>query len=170
MADYPAPVPAPASETRQPPATGALVAYILFGIAALVGFAGHGFLSLVGIVGVIVAYVSRGDLRGTWAESHLTWLIRTFWWSLLWNVIGGVVVAYVSRTDQRGTWAESHLGWLIRTFWWSLVWTCIGWLVFFTFIGIPIAWVIWVATAIWVIYRGVRGFLLFNDRRPIPAM
>ena len=133
MADYPAPVQAPTTESRQPPATGALVAYILFGIAALVGFAGHGFLSLVGIVGVIVAYVSRGDLRGTWAESHLTWLIRTFWWSLLWDAIG-VLLLMVTL-----------------------------------FLAYPIAWVIWVATAIWVIYRVVRGFLLFNDRKPIPA-
>jgi len=38
------------------------------------------------------------------------------------------------------------------------------------FLAYPIAWVIWVATAIWVIYRVVRGFLLFNDRKPIPAM
>jgi uncharacterized membrane protein len=135
MADYPAPASTGSTtESRQPPATGALVAYILFGIAALAGFAGHGFLSLVGIVGAVVAYVSRGDLRGTWAESHLTWLIRTFWWSLLWNVLGGLVV----------------LGTL--------------------FLGYPIAWVIWVVTAIWVIYRVVRGFLLFNDRRPIPAL
>jgi uncharacterized membrane protein len=135
MADYPAPASTNSrTESRQPPATGALVAYILFGIAALVGFAGHGFLSVVGIVGVILAYVSRGDSRGTWVESHLTWLIRTFWWSLLWNVLGGLVV----------------LGTL--------------------FLGYPIAWVIWVATAIWVIYRVIRGFLLFNDRRPIPSV
>lgn len=135
MADYPAAASTSSTtESRQPPAIGALVAYILFGIAALVGFAGHGFLSLVGIVGVIVAYVSRGDLRGTWAESHLTWLIRTFWWSLLWDVLGGLVL----------------LGTL--------------------FLGYPIAWVIWVATAIWVVYRVVRGFLLFNDRRSIPAL
>ena len=135
MADYPAPASTNSTtESRQPPATGALVAYILFGIAALVGFAGHGFLSVVGIVGVILAYVSRGDSRGTWVESHLTWLIRTFWWSLLWNVLGGLVV----------------LGTL--------------------YLGYPIAWVIWVATAIWVIYRVIRGFLLFNDRRPIPSV
>ena len=135
MADYPAPASTNSTtESRQPPATGALVAYILFGIAALVGFAGHGFLSVVGIVGVILAYVSRGDSRGTRVESHLTWLIRTFWWSLLWNVLGGLVV----------------LGTL--------------------FLGYPIAWVIWVATAIWVIYRVIRGFLLFNDRRPIPSV
>lgn len=134
MADYPAPVSTSTTESRQPPATGALVAYILFGIAALVGFAGHGFLSLVGIVGVIIAYVTRGDLRGTWAESHLTWLIRTFWWSLLWNVVGGLL--------------------LLLTL----------------FLAYPIAWAIWVATAIWVVYRVIRGFILFNDRRPIPAV
>ena len=133
MADYPAPVQTATTESRQPPATGALVAYILFGIAALVGFAGHGFLSLVGIIGVIVAYVSRGDLRGTWAESHLTWLIRTFWWSLLWDAIGLLLLMVT------------------------------------LFLAYPIAWVIWVATAIWVIYRVVRGFMLFNDRKPIPA-
>jgi uncharacterized membrane protein len=132
MPDYPAPAPTTSTtESRQPPATGALVAYILFALAALVGFTGHGFWFPFGIIGVIVAYVSRADMRGTWAESHLTWLIRTFWW--------------------------------------SLVWTCIGWLLFVTIIGIPVAWAIWVATAVWVIYRVVRGFLLFNDRRPIPA-
>lgn len=133
MADYPAPVTTTTTESGQPPATGALVAYVFFGIAALVGFAGHGFLSLVGIVGVIIAYVSRGDLRATWAESHLTWLIRTFWWSLLWDAIG-VLLLMVTL-----------------------------------FLAYPIAWAIWVATAIWVIYRVVRGFLLFNDRKPIPA-
>lgn len=134
MAEYPAPATTSTTESRQPPATGTLVAYILFGIAALVGFAGHGFLSLVGIVGVIIAYVSRGDSRGTWAESHLTWLIRTFWWSLLWDAIGVLLVMFT------------------------------------LFIAYPIAWVIWVATAIWVIYRVVRGFLLFTERRPIPAV
>src|SRR5205807_10349531 len=47
---------------------------------------------LVGIIAVIVAYVKRSDARGTWTESHLTWLIRTFWWSLLWGLIGGLVL------------------------------------------------------------------------------
>jgi uncharacterized membrane protein len=136
MADYQA-VPtgsSPQDSSRQPPATGALVAYILFGVAGLVGFAGHGFLSVVSIVAVILAYVSRGDLRGTWAESHLTWLIRTFWWSLLWNVVGGLVAILT------------------------------------LFLAYPVAWAIWVATAIWVIYRVIRGFILFNDRRPIEGV
>ena len=36
--------------------------------------------------------MKRGDARGTWMESHFTWLIRTFWWSLLWGLIGGLVL------------------------------------------------------------------------------
>jgi uncharacterized membrane protein len=42
-------------------------------------------------VGVIIDYVKRDDARGTWLESHFRWQIRTFWWSLLWAVIGGIL-------------------------------------------------------------------------------
>lgn len=44
------------------------------------------------IVGVVIDYVKREDARGTWLESHFRWQIRTFWWSLLWAVIGGVLL------------------------------------------------------------------------------
>jgi uncharacterized membrane protein len=36
--------------------------------------------------------VKRDEARGTWLESHLTWLIGTFWWSTLWAVIGWLVL------------------------------------------------------------------------------
>ena len=36
------------------------------------------------IIAVILNYVKRGDVRGTWLESHFRWQIRTFWWGLLW--------------------------------------------------------------------------------------
>ena len=49
-------------------------------------------MGLVGIAGLIVAYVKRDDARGTWVASHLTWLIRTFWFSFLWGIVGGIVL------------------------------------------------------------------------------
>jgi uncharacterized membrane protein len=64
----------------------------------VIGVASHGFplfaplLGLVGIVAIIIAYVKRGDAAGTWVASHFTWLIRTFWWSLLWALLGGLVM------------------------------------------------------------------------------
>ena len=40
------------------------------------------------IIGVILNYIKREDVRGTWLESHFRWQIRTFWYSVLWTVIG----------------------------------------------------------------------------------
>jgi uncharacterized membrane protein len=99
MADYEA-VPTGSSTadlSRQPPVTATLVVYLLFGFAAIAGIVGHGMLvgapllTLVGVIAVIVAYITRSDAQRTWAASHLTWLIGTFWWSLLWNCIGWVL-------------------------------------------------------------------------------
>ena len=80
MADYQA-VPTGSStpdSSRQPPVTATLVVYALFALAAVAGIIGHGMLvgapllTIIGIVAVIVAYVKRGDARGTWVESHLS--------------------------------------------------------------------------------------------------
>jgi len=47
------------------------------------------------IAAVIVNYIKRDDVRGTWLESHFRWQIRTFWFSLLWSVIG-LALAFVA--------------------------------------------------------------------------
>ena len=39
------------------------------------------------IVAVIVNYVKRDDVRGTWLDSHFSWQLRTFWWAALWIVV-----------------------------------------------------------------------------------
>src|SRR5690606_24204752 len=41
---------------------------------------------------VVLNYIKRGDARGTWAESHYRWQIRTFWYALLWAVIATVCI------------------------------------------------------------------------------
>jgi uncharacterized membrane protein len=93
MADYPP----PAGTAEQPLITATLIVYALFGFAAISGVVSSGLVvfaplvAIAGIVGVIVAYVKRDEARGTWVESHIDWLIATFWWSLLWSVIVGVV-------------------------------------------------------------------------------
>jgi uncharacterized membrane protein len=40
------------------------------------------------IAGVIINYLRLSDVRGTWLESHFVWQIRTFWFQLLWGLIG----------------------------------------------------------------------------------
>src|SRR6267143_5261420 len=43
------------------------------------------------IVAVVINYVKRDEVAGTWLESHFRWQIRTFWFGLLWGVIGGIL-------------------------------------------------------------------------------
>lgn len=96
MAEFPAPQ--SASGGSNVPVTAGVLAYALFAIAAIVAIASHGLplmgplVGVLGIVGIIVCYVKRDDAAGTWVASHLTWLIRTFWWSTLWAVIGWIVL------------------------------------------------------------------------------
>ncbi|MHB0925523.1 MAG: DUF4870 family protein [Gallionellaceae bacterium] len=60
------------------------VVYILY---ALSYFAG-----ITAIIGIIINYVKKEEVAGTWLESHFRWQIRTFWFGLLWAVIGAATV------------------------------------------------------------------------------
>jgi uncharacterized membrane protein len=140
MADFPAPNAGAAA--NDPPISAGLLAYALFGAAAVIALFSSGFpaiaplMGIVGIAGLIVAYVKRDDAQGSWVASHLRWLIRTFWYSFLWGIIGGIVLLVLGLV----------------------------------LIGIPIAFLIWAVASIWVIYRVIRGYLLFKDSKPIPGM
>jgi uncharacterized membrane protein len=61
--------------------TTALVAYVLHLLGAIAG--------LPSIIGLILNYMSRGSYsRWDVASTHHSWMIRSFWWALLWVVIG----------------------------------------------------------------------------------
>jgi uncharacterized membrane protein len=47
------------------------------------------------IIAVILNYVKRSEVRGTWLDSHFSWQIRTFWYALLWLAVGGVLFVTV---------------------------------------------------------------------------
>lgn len=40
------------------------------------------------IIAIVLNYVNQGEVRGTWLESHFRWQARTFWFALLWAVVG----------------------------------------------------------------------------------
>ncbi len=73
------------------------VVYGLHAFSAIVGLTTAAFVItafLTGwpsIIAVIISYVKRSDVRGTFLESHFTWQIRTFWWALLWVLIAGLL-------------------------------------------------------------------------------
>ena len=61
----------------------------IIGAATVIGAFLTGWPSLIG---VILNYVKRGSVRGTWLESHFRWQIRTFWYGLLWVALCVVFV------------------------------------------------------------------------------
>lgn len=46
------------------------------------------FIGISFIAAVILNYVKKEDVQNTWLASHFDWQIRTFWFGLLWSIIG----------------------------------------------------------------------------------
>jgi uncharacterized membrane protein len=63
------------------------VAHVLYILHLLAPFTAW----LLAAVAVILGAYNRGDVRGTFLESHFSWLSRTFWWGLVWVVVFGLV-------------------------------------------------------------------------------
>ena len=62
--------------------------YVIYGLYAL------GVLSFAmpTIIGAIVAYVKRDDMRGTIYFDHIQFLLRTFWGSLIGFAVGFLLI------------------------------------------------------------------------------
>ena len=45
-------------------------------------------LAFTAIIGIVINYVKDEDVRGTWLESHFRWQKATFWYGLLWTLLG----------------------------------------------------------------------------------
>jgi uncharacterized membrane protein len=72
------------------------VAYVLHLVGAIAG--------VTSIVGLIVNYLQRGHADDV-IDSHHRWMITSFWWGLLWIVIGLLTLVLV-------------VGWVILFFAW----------------------------------------------------
>jgi len=86
-----------------PPVTEGLVAltYVIYGLHAFSAFSGllspafiiTAFLTgWPSIIAVIMNYMKRGDVRGSYLEAHFQWQIRTFWYAALWLLLALLLV------------------------------------------------------------------------------
>jgi len=64
---------------------------ILIGVTSAATVIGAFVFVFPSIVAVVINYVKRSEARGTFVESHFRWQIRTFWFALLWCLIGGAL-------------------------------------------------------------------------------
>lgn len=60
------------------------ILYLLHGLAPFTAW-------LLAIIAVIIGMAKRPDVAGTYLESHVSWLSRTFWWGLVWIVLSALI-------------------------------------------------------------------------------
>jgi len=51
---------------------------------------------LLSFIALIVNYLKRDSARGTIYESHMNWMIRTFWWTLFWMIVIAIPAALLT--------------------------------------------------------------------------
>jgi uncharacterized membrane protein len=77
--------------------------------------------------------------------------------------VAAMVLIYVKRADASGTFYAMHFDWLTQTFWWGLLWLALSGIATYIYVG----WLGIAATAIWMAYRLITGWLaLIEGRAP----
>ena len=61
-----------------------LIAYVLHALGP--------FTFLTAIAGVILNHIKVNDTASAFIKSHHRWLLRTFWFGLLWSILAGVLM------------------------------------------------------------------------------
>jgi len=79
----PSPEPAEASEAPRPMEGFAFNQPTIVSLLYLSSF----ILGITSIIGVVLAYVWRGESKASWEDSHFQYLINTFWIGL----VGGII-------------------------------------------------------------------------------
>lgn len=70
----------PVDEQERANKTITTAIYALYALSLVVG--------ITGLVAIVLNYIKKDDVAGTFYESHFRWQIRTFWFGLLWGTIG----------------------------------------------------------------------------------
>lgn len=132
--------------------------------AAWIAYAMHAIGYLPGmmwpaVVGLIVNYIKRGHARGGYLDSHHEWMIRTFWYGLLWYALSLGAILWsawpVLQTVLRGAHSSGSI--------------VIGWDAIFAVIGAATAGGIgFVVTWFWLLYRVIRGAIRLADSTAMP--
>ncbi len=97
-----------------------LVTYLLHGLAPLT-------VLMAAVIAVIISHIKVRETQSAFIRSHHSWLIRTFWWGLLWSLVCGVLTLVL----------VGYLGFAVLALWW--------------------------------LYRTIRGFINYGEKRPMPG-
>lgn len=88
--------------------------------AFLLGLIGAPVFGAAMIAAVVVAYYKRSDVAGTVYATHFDWLIKTFWWGVLWIGLSAMLLVI-------------FIGWItgVMAFVWLIYRIAKGWFALF---------------------------------------
>lgn len=61
--------------------------YILQALSFLTG--------ITALIAIIINYIKDEDVRGSWLQSHFSWQKSTFWYGLLWTLLGVLTTPFL---------------------------------------------------------------------------
>lgn len=105
---------------------------------------------LLWIVPIFMNYAKRREADGTWLATHFDWQIKTFWYSVVWFVVGVGIITFALGSFGISMMADSDNIAVGSVFLASLGFIVMG------------------VTFIWHLYRIVRGWIALADGRPVP--
>ena len=100
--------------------------------------------------------------------THVMYALHTVTWFSggIFSVIA-ILINLVKSGDLPDDFYRSHWRWQARTFWFALLWFALSALLFVLLFFPGVA--AWFVIGLWYLYRCLRGWIAFNDRRPMPA-
>jgi uncharacterized membrane protein len=117
------------------------------------------------LIGLVLSYVRRDAAGAGFIASHHRWLIRTFWWTLLWYLVClAVVFAGAWPIISEVVREAIRSGGNAREFSFGIAWETIFATVGAAMLGGLGIIVVW----IWNLYRIVRGGFRLADRGAVP--
>ena len=105
---------------------------------------------LLWIVPIFMNYAKRREADGTWLATHFDWQIKTFWYSIVWFVVGVGIITFALGSFGVSMMADS------------------GNIAVGSVLLASIGFIIMGVTFIWHLYRIVRGWIALADGRPVP--
>lgn len=97
------------------------MAHVIYGLYALAVVNG-----LTAIVGLVIAYVKRGNPAEAVADSHYTWQIRSFWYAIVLGIFASILTIILVFIPVIG-WMAIVAVWLLLFAWY--VWRIAkGWI------------------------------------------
>jgi uncharacterized membrane protein len=100
--------------------------------------------------------------------THVMYALHTITWFSggIFSVIA-ILINLVKFGDLPDDFYRSHWRWQSRTFWFALLWFVLAAPLWFLFV-LP-GWIAYAVIGLWYLYRCLRGWIAFNDRRMMPV-